>query len=396
MKQQIHAHPRAIAMLMAAVALPFTPAFAQEAATAPPVVETVAPPAPAPEQVAPPVAATPAPVFAPSSPVVQAVPVRPAPAAEAVAAAPTVKARPAAVRPVTRSAVRIEMAPSAALPVSAARPVAVPTIAAVEPPVAAEPTPPTVSEPVQEPTAVIEPEVVDNTPWGMILTGVVALGAIILGLMFVRRRRPVVTDRTEPYVAPSMPVSEPIASLMPKPVMREPVQPIAPKPREPVMAATGERPWIGLSLAPICAGTTEAGTMVQYELIIDNASDIEAHDVRVSSFLIDGTRSSAAEQALIEPLGETQSSTVDIAANGSVPIITTIHVDRKDLNGNSFEPKIVAEARYPLPGGGEGHFAARFAIGITDGDAIKAVGLREGEGIHDDVGAELDDVLERV
>jgi hypothetical protein len=249
--------------------------------------------------------------------------------------------------------------------------------------------------------------VVDRTPWGMIVLGIIGLGAILLAFMFARRRgrRTASTTRTKPRAAqtqvrtPLAPVStapKPNAAPKPKPVLRETAKPAEAKRASQAAASTGERPWIGLSLAPICAGTTDDGTMVQYELIVDNASDVEAHDVRVSSFLIDGVRSSAAEQALIEPLGETQSSTVDIAANGSVPITTTIHVDRKDLTGDTFQPKIIAEARYPLPGGGEGHFAARFAIGITDGDAIKAVGLSDGEGIHEDVGAELDDVLERV
>jgi hypothetical protein len=241
----------------------------------------------------------------------------------------------------------------------------------------------------------------------LIGAGIVALALIVLGLMSLRRRgRRAVVDNRPAYVAPTV-VHEPV-----EPLMREPVQPVALKPvpviREQskptapvastaaVASTTEARPWIGLSLAPICAGTNEAGPMVQYELIVDNASDVPANDVRVSSFLIDGARSSAAELAMIEPMGEKQSQTIDIMPGSSVPINTTIHIDRGDLQGDSFVPTVVAEARYPLPGGGEGHFAARFAIGITDGDTIKAVGLRDGDGMHDDVGAQLDDVLERV
>jgi hypothetical protein len=213
-----------------------------------------------------------------------------------------------------------------------------------------------------------------------------------------RNRRSVVSERPA-YVAPTV-ANEPAA-----PVIREPVPPIASKSvpviqesvasNAPVATTTEDRPWIGLSLAPIRAGTDEDGPMVQYELIVDNASDVPASNVRVSSFLIDGARSSSAELAMIEPMGETQSQTVDVMAGGSVPIVTTIHIDRSDVKGESFVPTVVAEARYPIPGGGEGHFAARFAIGIADGDAIKPVGVRDGDGMHDDVGAQLDDVLER-
>jgi hypothetical protein len=273
--------------------------------------------------------------------------------------------------------------------------------APAEAPAAVDALPSTLPEPVSEPVSTVQTETARTTPWLPIGAGIAALALIVLALMSRRRRsRRAAVDERPAHVAPPVAL-EPVA-----PVLREAVRPVAPKPalvfREPaqptpsVASATGERPWIGLSLAPICAGTSESGPMVQYELIVDNASDVAANDVRVSSFLIDGSRSSAAELAMIEPMGETQSQTVDIMAGGSVPINTTIHLDRGALKGDSFVPTVVAEARYPLPGGGEGHFAARFAIGITDGDTIKAVGLRDGDGMHDDVGAQLDDVLERI
>jgi hypothetical protein len=253
----------------------------------------------------------------------------------------------------------------------------------------------------------VQTESTSTIPWALIGAAIVALALIVVGITSLcrRSRRTVVDDRPA-YRAPTIAresvgttMREPQRATMPmpEPVIREATTPTAPFASvPPVTTTTGERPWIGLSLAPICAGTSEGGPLVQYELIVDNASDVPANEVRVSSFLIDGARSSAAELAMIEPMGETQSQTVDIMAGGSVPIVTTIHIDRANLKGDSFVPTVVAEARYPIPGGGEGHFAARFAIGITDGDSIKPVGLQDGDGMHDDVGAQLDDVLERV
>jgi hypothetical protein len=424
MKQQIHARPRAIAMLMAAVALPLTPVLAQDATTAPPPVAATVPQPAAPAPAAEPApSATPsAPVFAPQSPVVQAVPVRPAPVAEPAAeAAPsetTAAARPAPRR--ATSAPRVARGSEPQRPATSSNPAPAPvTNSAIEPapvpPVAEAPAPvtsvpSTLPEPAATPLDTTAASSGTSAPWLLIGAGIAALALILIGLATSRRRsrRAETVDHVAPTIVrePPMPRTvtdrvvepDPVPTpVVPAAAMRAP-EPALERKVEPVIAqgAQGERPWIGLSLAPICAGTSEGGPMVQYELIVDNASDVAANDVRVSSFMIDGARSSPAELAMIEPMGETQEQTIDVMANGSVPITTTIHVDRGAIAADSFVPTIVAEARYPLPGGGEGHFAARFAIGIADGDAIKAVGIRDGDGMHDDVGAKLDDVLERV
>ena len=415
MKHQINAHPRAIAMLLAAAALPITPSFAQETTAPPAAAPAPVAPTPAIEPAAPPVAAVP-PVFAPTAPVVQAIPVRPAPLPEPVVeAAPAATPRAAASRPTPRRQTPVTVAPSAA-PAPAVTPLPATTEAdaAQAPAPSAVATPPAATpEPSAQPVATEDTQTDDSIPWTLI--GGLALAAIALGFLFARRRgtrgveettyvAPYSDSETQQTIAPVR--SEPSAPVAPVLVptltrmsqtpaaMVEP-QPIAPQPVSPV-TSIGERPWIGLSLAPICAGVTDDGTMVQYELIVENTGEVPAQDVRVTSFMIDGANSKPMEQALINPLGEAQSQTVDIVAGGSVPITTTIHVNRSDLSGDAFMPKIVAEARYPLPGGGEGHFAARFVMGIADGDAIKPVGLRSGDGMHDDVGATFEDVLESI
>ncbi len=389
MKKHTHpVHPRAIAMLMAAVALPLTPVLAQEAAP-PPLATTAVPPPVAAEPATPPAAAT-APVFAAPAPVVQNVP-PPGPRTPIVseeaapeAAAPARRAPRVATRPQPARVAPVAVAPVAAPepatpdPVADVAPTTVPApVAEVTKPSAAPVT--TASEPV----TTSQTSQTSTTPW--LAIGLVALGAILLGLFLMRRRGRAELVLDEPaYVAPTV-AREPVA-----PAYREPIAPVAPAP---VAAQQDARPWVGLSFAPIRAGTDGNDTLVEYELTVENSSDVAAHDVRVSSFLINGTQSSANEQSLIRPMGEAQSRTVDILPNGSVPIAATIHVDRGALNGDTFSPKVVAEVRYPLPGGGEGLFSARFALGIADGDGIKAVGLSDG--MHNDVGARLDEVLEQ-
>jgi hypothetical protein len=208
-----------------------------------------------------------------------------------------------------------------------------------------------------------------------IVGGLIALGAII-GLMFARRRPPV--DEAvyeEPvYVAPiaAEPVIAPIAAA---PVNTPPVAPT--QVQTPITTvADDERPWIGLSLQATGSNVRGEEDLVEYNLIVENAGEVMANDVRISTFMIDGrTKSSEMETSLIDALGETQSRFIDLAPGTSVPIASTLSVP------HGVDPCIIAEAHYPLPGGGEGHIAARFVIENGKGDAVEA---------------RLDDVLERV
>lgn len=207
-----------------------------------------------------------------------------------------------------------------------------------------------------------------STPWMWIGLGIVALAA--LALLFLRgRKRDEAVYYEEPATVEPVVVATPIvdpvltkAPFEPAPVVTAPVS-------KPVTAVPDdERPWIGLSVWPKEA----SGGTVQYDLVVENVGDVEAHDVRVSSLIIDGTQSTPMENALIED-GETRS--IDIGAGHSIPIAQTIAV----AEGKA--PHILAEARYPLPGGGEGHIAARFALDTAADGSVEA---------------RLDDLLERV
>ncbi len=128
-----------------------------------------------------------------------------------------------------------------------------------------------------------------------------------------------------------------------------------------------ERPRIGISLQATGSNARGQTDLVEYNLIVKNADEVVARDVEVSTFLIDGrVKSSETETSLIDPVGETQSRFIDLAPGTSVPIASTLSVP------HGTDPCIIAEARYPLPGGGEGHIAARFIIEATNGDIVEA------------------------
>jgi hypothetical protein len=366
MKNTHTARPRTLALLLAATVLPATPVLAQEAAAPPPVVATV----PQPEAPAAP-AAAPAPVFAPQSEVVQPLPERAAPAPQAAAPAPrTTAARTA--RPT------VQPSRSAVAPVT-------------PPPVAAEPapvmTPAPVAQPVETPipdavptadtTTARTTTVTDQTPWMWIVGGLVALGALI-ALLFTRRRRPVdeVVYEEPVYTAPVAVAAPPVESVAYVEPAVVPVLTPAAKQAPATPFADDERPWIGLSLQATGSNAQGDSDLVEYNLIVENAGEVIANDVQVSTFLIDSrVKSSDAESSLIDAVSETQSRFIDLAPGTSVPIASTMSVP------HGVEPHIIAEARYPLPGGGEGHIAARFVIEGSTGN---------------DVEARLDDVLERV
>jgi hypothetical protein len=158
----------------------------------------------------------------------------------------------------------------------------------------------------------------------------------------------------------------------------EPVEetPIAVEPAAyaaPVAAVVGDeatgRPWIDIGLRPI-----RAEDSLEVEVTVSNSGDAPAHGVRVSTWMLNGTESSEGEQALIEARSGAQIATVDVAAGDDRSVDTTVA-----LPNDAATPILVAEARYPLPLGGEGRIAATFEIDVTEGD----------------VEARLHDVLER-
>lgn len=336
--------PVALAALIATTALTFNPAFAQEAVS-PPVVQTAPPPAvePAP---APAPAATSAPVFAPRQEVAQPTPPRPVVTPEATAPEPAAApvrtsrapaAKPRAVTPVQRSM------PARSVPV-AATPVA-PTPIAPPPAEATLPAPAPATEPVAAVPEADAPVVADTAPaasergtmmwlWGALGLGAVAL---LIGMLVSRRRRDAYAlDYGEPsYVA----VDE---SGAPVPEVN-----------------LNERPWIRLMLQP--TGTASHGDRktVDYQVIVENEGHVPAHDVRISSFPA-GTKASDIVSGLANVNAQTHQ--LDIAPGGSVPVNGTVTVPE------GTDPRLVIDARYPLPDGREGHLAARFGIDVSTSD----------------------------
>lgn len=347
-RNQIY-RPVAMAVLLTATALPLNPALAQVVdQAAPPPVEAPTTAAPAPEPT--PAPAAQAPVFAPRQEVVQPTPPRPVVAPEATAepaAAPVAskprqvaKSRMATPRPVARAASPV------ATPVPAAAPVAEPV--APTPPVAAEPIsppPPVEATPVPETTTPAQLQR-DNSLW---MWGVAALAglAALLGFLFFRRSRQDAGYGSPTYVA----VDEEGA---PVPEVN-----------------LSERPWIRLMLQPIRAEMRGDEQTVDYELIVENEGRVPAHDVRVSSFLT-GVKGVSMQPAFVN--SQAQTHRIDLEPGASMPLSGKVTVRE------GVDPKIVADARYPLPDGTEGHLAARFGIDMSTPEPA----------------AEVEDVLERV
>ena len=73
-------------------------------------------------------------------------------------------------------------------------------------------------------------------------------------------------------------------------------------------------------------------------------------------------------------------------------------VPREELNGDaSFQPIVVADARYTLPDGREGRTSAAFRIGLTDekGERFEPIGIERPDIFHN-VTAQLHGTPEHV
>ena len=396
------------AALFIGAAILATPAFAQDApqqVTPPPIMTTPAP-APAP-------AVQPQVVIQPSAPVVQSVPSveeqqRGAAAADAPAPA---ERRATATRTTTTRTTTTRAAPAPirqAAPASVAETPVTPPAAPVEQSVPA-PLPPQ-AEPAPAPEAA--PVAADSTTtttssssvaWPWLLGGLALVIAGIAVFLLSRRRRndeAVTTETTyvEPaYVAPvvapvaATPIVEPVAVPEATVIAEERIDPrVVPPSITPETVAVTEqveeaeiaeagkddlagvadaiapvshRPWIELGLRPVSAGTSEEEAMVDFELTVGNSGDTEARNVRISSFMLaEEAESTEMDRLLTEHRSDTIVPLVSIEPGDGARVDAHLAVPKGEL-GRTFNPVVVAEARYTLPDGREARTSAAFRIG---------------------------------
>lgn len=450
MKKSLSLRPRA-ALLVGAAFLA-TPALAQETATqpqtaAPPII--VAPP--------PPIATTSAPApapqiqMAPQSPVVQpAPPPGPAPVAETQSEAqPTreaaaERASPAPARTTrTESRSRTTQATSAAPAAVAApaEPAASPVPQPAEPalseaPIAAAPPAPSVTEEVQTNEST-------TLNWSWIAGGALALiAALAAAMLMMRRRRPVeeVADAPvaqqprydEPGVATHSrrtledadvrtPAARPLhdygaaiapaaaaaaadrdARVMESPVAAPLVEAELAAADRTDLAAIAEapapvanRPWLEFGLRPIRAGTSEEEALVDVELTVGNAGDTPARDVRISTFMLADAEDSEMERLLTGHGSGSAVPPVTIAPGDGTRVDAHLAVPKGEM-GRTFNPVVVAEARYTLPDGREGRTSAAFRVGRSApaAEGLGAIGASRPH-VVEDVEAELIGAPER-
>ena len=437
MKQAFPPHRRALAALVPTLVLLAVPAVAQDQQTpvAPPPVVTTAPPAPAP---AAPVQA--APVQTAPVQTVQTEPVEtlPPPDVTPERAAPRATRAPAQARTTTQrsTTTRTATAPVVAAPAATPAPAPAPVAAAPEttPVVTPAPVQQASTTTAQTTTTALAPA---NTgfnwasPW-LALLGV-GLIALVGFIMMARRRRADAYEAYDEPVAYEEPVREP-APIVPEPVIaaapiarpdaqflrreapRATAAPIvADEQVAAPVAGTGElvestdsdvealtagnppvadRPWLEMAMRPVRAGTNVDEALVEIELTVGNSGSVAADDVRISTFMFaTAPAADEMERLLLERDGEGVPS-VRIKPGEGTTLEATLALPRSSLNG-SVSPVIVADARYPLPGGGEGHTAASFRISVSDdGETMTPIPTDRAH-MFDEVSAELEGVPER-
>lgn len=361
---------RAAALLLAAAALPLTPASAQE--TAPPAEEPAAE-APAPDattSIPPPQATTPVQTETTSPP--------PATAAETAAPAPAARAPARTTTTTRRTATRTTRVPAPVIvpaPVSVAPvPVPVDTL----PPAAAVPLPPPVAQ--APPTEVLPetpPAPVTTTvetgdgrdsllPW--LLGGLLLIGA--LAFFALRRRR-----RTDVYDEQVYAAAEPVhvAPVAAAPIVT-PVETVVP----------AGRPELELAMRPRRAGVSGDDARVEFELTVGNTGPVAAENVRISTWML-AAGSSEAESALIVPRAHADTPAVTIGAGESRTMEASVALPTSEVQGDAVLPVVVADARYSLPDGSEGRTSASFAVGVPDGEELAHFGIDNPSGLHEGV-----------
>ena len=424
--------PRAFIALLPTLML-VSPAFAQDAPA------QTAPPAPVEQSAPAPTAPAPAPVFAPSAPVVQAVPdYTRATAPPAVETAPDAPAINAPTRRTTANRAAPSTRMTAAVPrTTTPAPVAAPIVDTPAPtPAAVTQGPPAAAAAPVAPTNAAAPvaattrsDTRTNTqstfaiwPW-IVGAGVVLLG--LIALLASRRRRedvavyeepiyqePVAT-RLDPVVAPivaapvtAAPVEAHTPQLLRPAVATDPVAAPAPVPAEETQivdadqadvaalteghAPVANRPWLEFGMRPIRAGTTSDEALVEIELTVGNAGSVAADNVRISTFLFASEPADAAEfeKLLVEHGADASADPVTIAAGEGTRVDATLALPKADLAA-LFNPVIVADARYRLPDGSEGRTFASFSIGMIQENGALGAMENNRPSMHEDIEARL-------
>lgn len=362
MKPQAPSLARAAALLLAAAALPLTPALAQE--TPPPAD------APAAEATPPPDVTTSIPPPAETTEPSRTEANRPATEAEATDPGPA-PARTVTRRTTTRTTTRAPAAVVAPAPVFVA-----PGPVAALPPVEAVPLPPPVAQtpplevlpetvPAPVPTTVETRDSRDSIlPW--LLGGLLLVGA--LAFFALRRRR-----RTDVYddVYEAAPVAAPVAA--------------APVAAAPVVAQTPVgRPELELEMRPVRAGVSGSDARVEFELTVGNRGPVAAEDVRISTWML-ASGATEAERGLIEPPVHADTPPVTIAAGEARTVEASVALPTSEVDGDAVLPVVVADARYRLPDGSEGRTSASFAVGVPDGEELAHFGIDNPSGLHEGV-----------
>jgi hypothetical protein len=366
---------RATCLLLAAAALPFAPALAQDTQTAPP------PPATEP---APPVAQTPAPEPAPppAQPVAAPVPeatTAPAPAQTSVtrtttartttrAPAPRVAVRTPPTRVAVRPAPAIEAAPVAAAttPEPAAAPP--PEVAPTAPPVPIAAAPSTGVDTVAPAPAPQPDRTTALWPW-LLLGALAVVGLLVFAL---RRGRSVVRDDVYETQPETMVATEPEVIAAPAAV---------------VAADVGE-PEIELGMEPVRAGVAGDGARVEFRLTVGNRGSAPAEDVRVSTWML-AAGSSEMERALIEPRADAADTPpVTIPAGESRTMEAAVALPRSEVEGDALLPVVVADAAWRARDGRERHTRMSYAVGVPDGDELAHFDVENPSGLHEGVVAQ--------
>lgn len=354
---------RAAALLLAAAALPLTPAIAQDNA---PPAEAEAPPPDATTSIPPPEATT---------PVQTTETVSPAPVTEAEAAREAAPTRTTTRRTTTRTATRRAPATVIAPAPIAVVPVPIDTL----PPGAMVPLPPPVAQtpplevlpevaPAPVTTTIVETE--DSRysilPW--LLGGLLLLGALAFFALRGRRRTAVHDERV--YEPAPAPVVVPIAAA---PIVA-PVETIVP----------AGRPELELRMRPRRAGVSGNDARVEFELTVGNTGPVAAENVRISTWML-AAGSSEAESALIVPRDHADTPPVTIGAGESRTMEASVALPIAEVDGDAVLPVVVADARYSLPDGSEGRTSAAFAVGVPDGEELAHFGIENPSGLHEGV-----------